>query len=112
MAFTRKSGNSQLSEGGGMGSTARQENFAPNPFPFHPNNGDQTASGFTDRGRRESMQSLPSFVVIGPPRTGTSWLHDILSKHALLPNPTKETRFFDTHFHKGLDWYRAHFPKS
>jgi hypothetical protein len=95
-----------------MGSTARQENLASNPLPFHPTNGDQAALGFTSRGRHESMRSLPSFIVVGPPRTGTSWLHDILSKHALLPNPTKETRFFDTHFHRGLDWYRAHFPKT
>jgi len=55
---------------------------------------------------------LPSFFIIGPPRTGTSWLHSVLSKHAVLPMPTKETRFFDTHFHRGIDWYRAHYPGS
>ena len=95
-----------------MGSPVRQESFAPNLLPFNPNNGNQTALGLSNRGRQGSMQSLPSFIVIGPPRTGTSWLHDILSEHALLPHPTKETRFFDTHFHRGLDWYRAHFPKQ
>jgi hypothetical protein len=26
--------------------------------------------------------------------------------------PTKETRFFDKHFHRGIDWYRAHYPGS
>jgi hypothetical protein len=51
----------------------------------------------------------PSFFVIGPPRTGTTWLYEILKEHAVLPSPTKETRFFDAHFHRGLDWYRAHF---
>lgn len=54
---------------------------------------------------------LPSFYVVGPPRTGTSWLHEVLSKRTILPHPTKETRFFDIHFQKGVDWYRAHFPK-
>ena len=54
---------------------------------------------------------IPSFFIIGPPRTGTTWLHDVLSKHALLPSPSKETRFFDTHFHRGLEWYRAHFAR-
>src|SRR5258708_2242245 len=41
---------------------------------------------------------LPSFFVIGPPRTGTSWLHEVLSKRASLSYPTKETRFFDKYF--------------
>lgn len=60
----------------------------------------------------DALQSLPSFFLIGPPRTGTSWLHEVLSKHTLLPNSTKETRFFDVHFHRGLKWYWAHYPKS
>lgn len=55
---------------------------------------------------------LPAFLVIGPPRTGTTWLHEVLSKHALLPSPSKETRFFDNHFQRGFDWYRAHFPAN
>ncbi len=59
----------------------------------------------------ESIRSVPSFFVLGPPRTGTSWLHEVLSEHALLPGPTKETRFFDIHFHRGANWYLAHFPK-
>jgi len=54
---------------------------------------------------------LPSFFVIGPPRTGTTWLHEVLRHRAVLPTPTKETRFFDSHFHRGLKWYRAHFPR-
>ncbi len=58
------------------------------------------------------VRVLPSFYVIGPPRTGTSWLHEVLSKRATLPHPTKETRFFDVHFQRGIDWYRAHFPKD
>jgi hypothetical protein len=54
----------------------------------------------------------PSFFVIGPPRTGTSWLHDVLRHQACLPTPSKETRFFDLHFERGLAWYAAHFPKA
>jgi len=48
---------------------------------------------------------LPSFFIIGPPRTGTTWLHMVLSQCAWLPHPTKETRFFDKHFDRGLSWY-------
>ena len=54
---------------------------------------------------------IPSFFVLGPPRTGTSWLHEVLSPHTNLPSPTKETRFFDVHFDRGLDWYAARFPE-
>lgn len=54
----------------------------------------------------------PSFIVVGPPRTGTSWLHKVLESHATLPSPTKETRFFDLHFDRGFDWYKWHFPRA
>jgi len=53
--------------------------------------------------------ALPSFFVIGPPRTGTSWLHTVLKGSVQLPHPTKETRFFDKHFDRGLEWYGSHF---
>lgn len=56
-----------------------------------------------------AFQRLPSFFVIGPPRTGSSWLHGILIEHAWLSHPTKETRFFDKHFHRGLGWYGSHY---
>ena len=55
---------------------------------------------------------LPSFFVVGPPRTGSSWLHEVLTPHTHLPSPSKETRFFDTHFHRGLKWYMAHYAKA
>lgn len=59
--------------------------------------------------RTSPATSLPSFFVVGPPRTGTTWLHGILKQSANLPSPTKETRFFDHHFQRGLSWYLAHF---
>lgn len=52
------------------------------------------------------IQSLPSFFIIGPARTGSSWLHKVLSEHTVLPSQ-KETYFFDSYFHRGIDWYRA-----
>jgi hypothetical protein len=65
-----------------------------------------------DATHNHESRSLPSFFVIGPPRTGTSWLHTVLSQSAWLSDPTKETRFFDKHFHRGLDWYRSHYRKA
>lgn len=58
----------------------------------------------------DSGRPLPSFFIVGPPRTGTSWLHEVLCPHVTLPHPTKETRFFDNYFDRGFDWYSAHFP--
>jgi hypothetical protein len=63
------------------------------------------------KGREIPYELLPSFFVVGPPRTGTSWLHEVLRQRAMLPEATKETRFFDTHFHRGLHWYLAHYPR-
>jgi hypothetical protein len=57
-------------------------------------------------------RSLPSFFIVGPPRTGSSWLYEILSSHVVLPAPSKETRFFDIHFERGLKWYLAHYKHS
>jgi LPS sulfotransferase NodH len=69
-------------------------------------------SPYPVRATPEKERALPSFFVVGPPRTGTTWLHEVLSEHTVLPHPTKETRFFDNHFDRGFDWYRAHFPAS
>lgn len=60
--------------------------------------------------RSNSMTALPTFFIVGPPRTGTTWLHEVLKDRAVLPKSIKETRFFDNHFHRGVEWYRAHFP--
>src|SRR6266581_4418235 len=68
------------------------------------------AGGNTHRATPARIRWLPSFFVIGPPRTGTSWLNEILNEYALLPSPAKETRFFDTFFHRGIEWYCAHYP--
>jgi hypothetical protein len=61
---------------------------------------------------KNCADALPSFFVIGPPRTGTSWLYGVLRLHTVLPTPAKETRFFDRHFGRGIDWYRAHYSLS
>jgi len=71
-----------------------------------------TATGHGVGGNTSNGSQLPSFFVIGPPRTGTTWLYEILKDRALLPAPTKETRFFDKHFHRGIDWYRAHYAHT
>ena len=70
---------------------------------FHALRGHWTSA---DRG-----YALPSFFIVGPPRTGTSWLHEILKRRCALPALIKETRFFDAHFDRGIAWYTAHYPR-
>jgi hypothetical protein len=50
------------------------------------------------------VSRLPSFIHVGPPRTGTTWLHEVLKGYVGLPDP-KETRFFDDRYDLGMDWY-------
>ncbi|MGC2639630.1 MAG: sulfotransferase [Acidobacteriaceae bacterium] len=59
---------------------------------------------------RGRLRALPTFFIVGPPRTGTTWLHDVLRSATNLPAPTKETRYFDLHFDRGLGWYLDRYP--
>jgi hypothetical protein len=56
--------------------------------------------------------TLPTFLGIGVPRAGTTWLHTLLAAHpdVYLPTKRKEVRFFDRHFDKGTAWYESYFP--
>jgi Sulfotransferase domain len=51
---------------------------------------------------------MPDFIGVGPPRTGTTWLHESLRDHVCLPR-IKEIHFFKWHYSKGLRWYAQHF---
>jgi Sulfotransferase domain len=62
---------------------------------------------------------LPSFLIIGAQRAGTTSLFIYLSRHPHVTGPTsgdgtvpwpKELHFFDKRFSLGLDWYRSFFP--
>lgn len=58
--------------------------------------------------RRITSSSLPDFLVIGSPQSGTSWLHDKLSMHPQVFVPKiKEVRFFDQRFDRGLAFYAS-----
>ena len=58
--------------------------------------------------------TLPTFLGIGVPRAGTTWLHQLLSAHpdVYLPSRRKEVRFFDRHHEEGQAWYEAFFCPS
>src|SRR4051812_48309299 len=50
---------------------------------------------------------LPTFLVIGAPKAGTTSLANWLAAHSQVHiPPRKEVRFFDQNFGKGEAWYR------
>lgn len=54
---------------------------------------------------------LPSFVVIGAMKSGTTSLYASLAAHPQI-FCALEPHFFDDNFHRGLDWYRSHFEEA
>lgn len=55
---------------------------------------------------------LPSFLIAGGQRCGTTSLHRALIAHPLVAGPVfhKGINFFDLNYHRGMPWYRGHFP--
>ncbi len=55
---------------------------------------------------------LPSFIGIGAPRSGSTWLHELLRAHpnVYLPRQRKELNFFNQNDSRGIDWYEKYFP--
>jgi len=54
----------------------------------------------------------PSFLGIGVPKAGTTWLYELLKSHPQIwvPPDRREIHFFNREFHRGLDWYEQFFP--
>lgn len=65
---------------------------------------------------------LPDYLVVGECKCGTSSLYDYLTKHPKILETygngmddylgTKELRFFDRYYSKGIDWYTSRFPDT
>jgi len=56
---------------------------------------------------------LPSFLILGTMKGGTTSLFNFITEHpAVLPPWRKETNFFNHHYRKGALWYRAYFPRK
>ena len=56
--------------------------------------------------------TLPTFIGIGAPRAGTTWLNTLLPSHPDVYTPTlrDEINFFDKYYERGLSWYETLFP--
>lgn len=58
-----------------------------------------------------SLRMLPSVLIIGSQKAGTTSLYRYLLEHPQMLAPSrKEIGFFDIHFARGLGWYRSRFP--
>jgi len=57
---------------------------------------------------------LPTFLGIGVPRAGTTWLHELLTTHpeVYLPAQRKEIHFYNRYYDRGLRWYEGFFPAT
>ncbi len=63
------------------------------------------------RGATSGLRLLPDFLIIGTQRGGTTALYHYLRTHPCIkPATVTDTHFFERKFHKGLAWYRGHFP--
>jgi hypothetical protein len=70
-------------------------------------------SAVTEAGRLLTRRSraLPTFLIIGAQKAGTTALFLYLSGHpSVRPPIEKEIGYFSTLYGNGLSWYRAHFP--
>jgi len=57
------------------------------------------------------FRSLPTFLIIGAGKAGTTSLYDYLVNHPQIHESLhKEVHYFDTHYKFGLNWYKMHFP--
>jgi hypothetical protein len=56
---------------------------------------------------------LPNFLIIGAPRSGTTWMEKNLREHPDVFMPkTKELHFFDRHYEKGIAYYESFFENG
>ena len=55
--------------------------------------------------------SQPTFIVIGPGRTGSTMLYMAIKEHPQIctARNIKETNFFTDNYEKGFDWYKSFF---
>jgi Sulfotransferase family len=59
------------------------------------------------------MRMLPSFLIVGAERCGTTSMFYALAQHPAVFSsalPRKEVHYFDHKYHLGAAWYRCHFP--
>lgn len=61
-----------------------------------------------------NSKNNPECIVVGPMKTGTSWIYDYLQERGdvSLPVGVKETFYFDKNYTRGANWYNGHYSKT
>jgi hypothetical protein len=55
-------------------------------------------------------QRLPNFLHLGPGKTGSTWLHEVLISHPeIYFTKAKDLYFFSRYYDRGLEWYGQQF---
>jgi len=55
----------------------------------------------------------PNFIHIGPGKTGSTWLHEVLIRHEqIFMTEAKDLYFFDRYYDRGMDWYLGQFSAA
>lgn len=56
---------------------------------------------------------LPNFLHLGPGKSGSTWLHEVLSLHPqVYLSPAKDLYYFSRYYERGDDWYRRSFAEA
>ena len=59
------------------------------------------------------MSECPNALIIGAGKAGSTSLHNYLAAHPkIFGSDPKEIMYFTTHYGKGENWYRSHFPRQ
>jgi Sulfotransferase domain len=60
----------------------------------------------------QRFRTLPTLLIAGGQRCGTTSMYRALTQHPAVFKAVlhKGVHYFDTHYDRGLPWYRAHFP--
>ena len=60
-----------------------------------------------------SSLRLPNFLHLGPGKSGSTWLHEVLSRHPEVHlSSAKDLYFFSRYYDRGVEWYAAQFRAS
>ena len=55
-------------------------------------------------------RDIPLLIGLGPIRSGTTWVHELLFGHSQVATTLmKEVNFFNSHFDEGMGWYEEKF---
>lgn len=61
--------------------------------------------------RTAAVRMLPTYLIVGAQKGGTSALYEYLVRHPLIGRSTnEEVHYFSVNFYRGVDWYKGHFP--